>query len=364
MVAGRFSRLASSALLAAFTASNLGGRTHAADASLSGALSFGPIVELKVPDDASIDAAWLVDLDAGKLHAPPQELLRAGDLAAFKKWLSDNGIDAMGEGHDGGLMGVDVIARRIEGPVASTFPDASESTAARMLDQMATLGDPGSPIAIDAARGVGPRATYLFRTREGAAGVLQITGWQEDDGTVGIRYRLLNQDVSTSQRTTSQDPPHQRKADDKLPGFGPIRSAKLHALSESPTKLSMLDFDRGQLFTHIAPETATLAGVDVYPKPHPVHHTLKGKDISVVRVPPATWRDAERASEGLDLLTPTHARDYADMPANVLTDSPATYLFKTHQGGLGMFRIVKVDDKSHAVEIEYRIYEKSSPPRP
>jgi hypothetical protein len=37
-------------------------------------------------------------------------------------------------------------------------------------------------------------ATYPFKTREGAMGLLQITGFTDDDRGVNIRYKLVSSD--------------------------------------------------------------------------------------------------------------------------------------------------------------------------
>jgi hypothetical protein len=51
------------------------------------------------------------------------------------------------------------------------------------------MGKPGSPVEMS-GKGELP-ATYLFKTREGGMGVLQIVGFTNNPSGVKIRYKLV-----------------------------------------------------------------------------------------------------------------------------------------------------------------------------
>ncbi|HNT56144.1 MAG TPA: hypothetical protein PKG95_15610, partial [Anaerolineaceae bacterium] len=82
------------------------------------------------------------------------------------------------------LFGLDMVAIPIDGPV----DHLPEIPANRLSSQ---FGDsvPGRPVPIS-GKGDLP-ATYLFQTREGSRGVLQIVGFTDEPRGVKIRYKLL-----------------------------------------------------------------------------------------------------------------------------------------------------------------------------
>jgi hypothetical protein len=328
---------------------------------------FGPLIELEVPDDRP-GAAFIVDLDTARFFSPPSKLWergQRGDFAEIKKWITSKGIDAFGEGGDDGLIGHDMIARPIDGPVAWRFPDVPVQLTIRLIDQMVVLGDPGTPISLNAKGGVGPRATYLFKTREGAGGVLQIVGWDSSSQSVSVRYLLLRDDAEpaaeTRPQSSNQDDSKRGHSSQKFDEFGPIRKRTLNSLPVSNGRC-MIDFESGKLFPAEKeqkglkfPQYIHEHGIDAYPKPYPVHHTLKAVGMSVVRVPAAVWSNAGKSQRGLEVLSPTYGGRYIDMPANKNGEPPATYLFKTREGSLGIMQIVEIDDASRTAKIQYRL---------
>lgn len=146
---------------------------------------FGPVIERVVNDDsAGRDLA--IDFESGKLFSLPPGL-HADDTNAFLAWVRSNGIDAIGETSVSirGLVGVEMIVRPVAGPLwESLAPQAA------LENDVLKHGTPGMP-AFLSAKGELPE-TYLFKTREGAVGLLQITGFTEKPRGVKLRYKLVN----------------------------------------------------------------------------------------------------------------------------------------------------------------------------
>lgn len=161
---------------------------------------FGPVIERVVNDD-SVQRDLAIDFDSGKLFSPPPGLTPA-DTNAFLAWVRGNGIDAIGETSQSirGLAGLEMVAR----PVNAELWKALTPRAA-LTDDVLKHGTPGSPVFLS-AKGALPE-TYLFRTREGGIGLVQITGFSGEPRGVEIRYKLVESGG------LSESPPADREGD-------------------------------------------------------------------------------------------------------------------------------------------------------
>ncbi|MFN7140130.1 MAG: hypothetical protein ACK4UN_12415, partial [Limisphaerales bacterium] len=153
---------------------------------------FSQEIERTVNDDGA-GRDFFIDFDTATLHTPPADL-RVSDTNAFLKWVESNGIDASGETGAGvrGLVGIGMSVR----PIPSQRWDALTPEDV-LNDEVLASGSPTAPAyagiqaAFITAKGELPE-TYLFKTREGAMGVLQITGFAEEQPRgVKIRYKLV-----------------------------------------------------------------------------------------------------------------------------------------------------------------------------
>ncbi len=145
---------------------------------------FGPVIERVVNDDG-VKRDFFIDLDTGKLFAPPQGV-NPSDTNKFAAWLRETEADAMGETSVSihGLVGMDMVVR----PVVQSFWDSLTAPDA-LANEVIKQGVPGSP-AFLSAKGQLPES-FLFRTREGGVGLLQITDFNDNPRGVKIRYKLL-----------------------------------------------------------------------------------------------------------------------------------------------------------------------------
>ena len=152
-------------------------------------IPLGKVVEITVNDDNPKVGDFLLDFETGRLFSIPKEY-REGHTeppAVFEKWIVPNGIDAIGETKNSvrGLFGLDLVAIPIDGPADKLPEIPANRLSSQFVDSI-----PGRPVPIS-GKGELP-ATYLFQTREGSRGVLQIVGFADEPRGVKIRYKLLS----------------------------------------------------------------------------------------------------------------------------------------------------------------------------
>ena len=157
------------------------------EARLSGDVTFGPVIERTV--ETAVSGRSAIDLDTGKVSTGPQVVENAQSL---QDWMQSTGVDALGmRGSPApGLGGFDMVAI----PVPNERWDISIPELRGIL----TMGKLGSPVTMS-GKGELP-ATYLFTTREGGMGVLQIVGFVDKPWAVKIRYKLM-EEVSEDAKT-------------------------------------------------------------------------------------------------------------------------------------------------------------------
>ncbi len=152
--------------------------------------SFGPVVERIINDDSEKNN-FLLDLDTGFLLTAKNPV--DDDEDDKFKWIKDNHVDIMGETavDRNGLYGFDMAAI----PLNNKFWEGL--TPQNLIDEL-SVTKPGTP-AILTAEGDLPK-TYMFKTREGGMGVLQILEMQSNISPrhFKIRYKMLLQEKELS----------------------------------------------------------------------------------------------------------------------------------------------------------------------
>lgn len=188
----RLARATNPAALAAYAASGL---------------SFGPVIERIVNDLDKNMTNYFIDLDSGDLC---DELVfpigvksaSAGRRAVpyVKSIISAYGVDAMGGAGERGLKVFEMLTVAADNWLFDALTPAALVTNAQLnlerdrLDGMLTAKK--------------LPATWLFNTREGGVGILQITGFTDKPRGVKIRYKLVQKLDSNSQleRTRPAEP--------------------------------------------------------------------------------------------------------------------------------------------------------------
>ncbi len=208
--------------------------------------TFGPLIERMVNDWRKNPMDSVIDLDSGKLFSMPEDLLpKPGEQPASKKqagekWGRDNGVDAGGvvwfaeELPPGepkpafvgriGLGGLDMFATHADSADWDRItPVEIESRLAQAKLEYRGLPNAKGDMLTDREF----PATFLFQTREGGTGILQIVGFSEKPKAVKIRYKLV-QSHSPVAETQSAVPFEARLPD----GIG----VELLGIAENPSQ--------------------------------------------------------------------------------------------------------------------------------
>ncbi len=148
-------------------------------------LEFGPIVERTIYDYQRTGQNCYLDLDTGQLFSVP---MRLRDTDQKKRWMLENGIDLRaGFAKSSRLASPDDVHPVLIGFELGVFRASSWDAPMTEFAQKAALLNQIDRIAM----GEQQPAARLFKTREGAMGILQILGSTEDSKGVKIRYKLL-----------------------------------------------------------------------------------------------------------------------------------------------------------------------------
>jgi len=152
---------------------------------------FDPVVEITINDNVAVGKNSNIDFDTGRLFPRPENWQQLSD-DDWQRWIEKTGVDASGATRSTvrGLMCEGMVFI----PMTNSYWDKfrADSLAASDLWKM---GKPGRP-AYMSAQGQLP-VTYMFKTREGGIGILQITGFNDKPKGVKLRYKMLQKPQNT-----------------------------------------------------------------------------------------------------------------------------------------------------------------------
>jgi len=145
-----------------------------------------PVIERIVNNEGS-GKDYFIDFDTGNLFTTPAQMPSGPN--PFDTWLKQTSVDAMGSA--GGRENIKGLAcyDMIVIPVDNQSWD--EPSKAAYFVQFLNQGKPGWPVFMT-GKGQLPQ-TYMFKTREGGTGILQITGFSDSPKGTKIRYKLLQE---------------------------------------------------------------------------------------------------------------------------------------------------------------------------
>jgi hypothetical protein len=142
-----------------------------------------------------------LDLDSGKRVTPPPGLDQ--DAAALNAWMARNGLDVLPEasGESTSLRGADI---RVIPVTSEAWTDLPATAVAELAahgplwsTRLMRTGSfwpshyPTRPVSPEEARQWTWPDTYLFRTREGGQGIMQIASATGYPPGLRIRYKLV-----------------------------------------------------------------------------------------------------------------------------------------------------------------------------
>ncbi|HTY88197.1 MAG TPA: protein kinase [Candidatus Acidoferrum sp.] len=149
--------------------------------------SFGPVIE-RVVNDANIPTTNnAIDLNSGSVLSFPAELWNT-EYPRQDEWARKHGVDAVAwvVGDDPRLLGIGLAA--VSGPAelwnTITAKETTNQTA------LVSPSDQTHPLIMQSTVANLP-VVWLFRTREGACGILQILGFSDNPRGVKIRFKLI-----------------------------------------------------------------------------------------------------------------------------------------------------------------------------
>ncbi len=160
-----------------------------APAAVPAEQGFGPVIERTLVDSKApfaseaerTNAPIMIDFTSGSLLAGSGAMW-AADTSLQKAWMITNGVDALAVLRGvNGLVGLDMKAVSVP---AQAWNDLSASSVADRLAQI------NSHTTVLFSTGQSSPPTWLFQTRKGSMGILQITGFGENPRWVKLRYKL------------------------------------------------------------------------------------------------------------------------------------------------------------------------------
>ena len=155
--------------------------------SLESIPAFGPVIERFLGDESQPSTKSMIDLDDGRQVSPPP------GTGLTDPWLARNGVDCVASTSqtNQGLWGINL--RAVANVGSEAWRDWPPVVVWSMTLGYAATGAPHSPISL----GAYPQpATFLFQTREGSIGILQITEVTKTPRGVKIRYKLVRRSTS------------------------------------------------------------------------------------------------------------------------------------------------------------------------
>jgi len=157
--------------------------------------AFGPVIKRVVNRSSPGATNCLIDLDSGRLFTLPPG-------GADWNWHVTNGIDAFGDPMDSNVPDLLATSGTMVAPVAVSAWENFSVYDVRKIDVPLSPVTPGGMVM----RGGGDQSgTFVFKTRKGGMGILQITGFAENTRGVKIRYKLV-QSVNSSAAVPTNSP--------------------------------------------------------------------------------------------------------------------------------------------------------------
>jgi hypothetical protein len=221
-------------------------------------LSFGPVMERNLPFEQATIGTQYINFKSGEVFSPSPDA-DAHDKKAFQNWLDQRNPDALADDLTFGPTlssyetGCGYLAVPVGGWDTIKAADIANDLASAHLEQTAAPQDTNSL-----------PATFLFKTRDGAEGILQIIDYANNPRGVNFRYKLV-------QNSTASPAPTLIPTAAQNLSFGPVmertieRGSSPHrALNLATGEFMLPSRERKFVFLPDGADTLRVAGVDVY----------------------------------------------------------------------------------------------------
>jgi len=338
----------------------------------------GPVHEVVLDRSDYWDAKSYIDFDTGRTYeyfegVEPKRVASSDELTlATMLWERRTGVDA---GHEGILTGVDLHIWLINNERWDSFEQELRSgrrvdLGTEALGLTASFDYEGLDLKGESTK------TFLFTTREGGRGILQVFAPQKNYLPYRLRYRM----IETGKRVEAKRPAR-RKPKRRGTPLGPVVTVELQ--TPRVGSKSLLDFETGRIYSlpdRFAGKERLLAfdykrqeqflswcrerGVDaaafMCENEEPVlggqihWFGLEGLNLVAAGVLPGSFdtMTVERANE----LVARNIRPapVAFMASCLSLPMPHTYVFQTAEGSLGVLQLSERKDQGMVV-VRYKL---------
>ncbi|MEI6781664.1 MAG: serine/threonine-protein kinase [Verrucomicrobiota bacterium] len=320
--------------------------------------AFGPVIERVVIDSKAgfeneaqrTNALMMIDFGSGSLLAAPAAMW-AAETSVQLAWMQTNGVDALAviPGVNG-LVGLDMKAVSVS---VQAWDDLSAVSVNEQLAQ--TKSKDTTLFGLD--KSLPP--TWLFQTRKGRAGILQITGFTDNPRGVKIRYKM----VRDSKANDPFIPPPAPVVGRSETTFGTVIERVVYAVASKQP--NCIDFDRGEvgelpsgLASNYALKYDWMAerGFDALMWQR---DGLECPGMTTADVSPVDWEGLPPGSvagrlESIEKLDAPVLQTWGKLPA--------TWVFRTREGGMGLLQMTDFTENPRGVKIRYKLVQNDHPP--
>jgi hypothetical protein len=342
-------------------------------------LSFGPVIERVVMAFDENPAQACLDLGSGEFRSPPAALADRIRLIANKDggepftdlngpgdelydWLKTSGVDLIGSRRSDGSLGFKYLGQPPHYYNGSTtFDTVSASEVVQTLQSSPFFaGDkPNLPAAYINSMNPNDEATkkasyIVFRTHDGDVGVMKILGMSQNPRGVKIRYKLVQNNVTTVTPVRIPVVPKQNN-------FGPIiEMVVTNSLNLGTGEQAGIPWFDNITIEHVPNLNALDPKEELLRKQDADVFTddaknLYGIDLKTIPVDPQVWDEdipPAKLANNLDLAS-RNALHLLTLDSGLA--NPPTYLFETRNGLKGVLQITGFSDSPRGVTIRYKL---------
>ena len=316
---------------------------------------FGPASEavLKSPSVTPDDqTAELLDLDTGAWAT--NATFGANDRETHA-WIRSNRLDVLGFVEKGqiGVLCMDMV---VVPAVSNGWDQATAQNV--MTNRHLNQGEPNKITAISPL--TDETDVWYFLTREGSRGVLQILGQSENPRGVKVRYKLVENLVTTT--NSVRLPPTSASNF----SFGPVLERELNGSGEQ-SGFCGLDFESSQVLITTATDVSsddlrkkwiTDKGVDLLAVKKGGNKwglgTLQGK---FAPLPESQWESAsvDELRRTLAEATMTEYEGWRFQPFRGDGEMPLTFVIQSDKGAIGLLQITSFNETPPGVKVRYKL---------
>jgi len=327
-------------------------------------LSFGPVIERTI-DNPQTGGNCFLNLASGKFVAAPPEILkfftnddwtgRYDDAKRVQAWIRANGVDVVIskwlDNRQWGLVLFDGLSMA-QSSTSGKPENGNEDWKLTSSELSSDVDDTIASVKASVPKWIWPEydqtmhfaesdlpKSFLFQTRDGRDGVLQIIGLTKNLGDMKIRYKLVQANIWSEQMTANESPPPISSE----PSFGPVieRDLKVSDEISGVYDLPYLDLNTGEFVTNHPP------GDLAYAMKENDTHFRMGLDMVAIHVDSKRW-DASVA-EVLSEVSKGKSQPEVRLGEN------QTFFFKTYEGSAGVLQILPAADNPNGLKIRYKL---------